>query len=116
VSAASTVPVLLGEVFRGSGYAGRGRRWRLRSPEATTIIEIDSPPKSRSVGVDIGLWVLQFGGSEPAGAMACPVVMHMENLPLDDNSDGLVVARAFDRGSDTPEHERLRAIRDRAGL
>ena len=114
LSVASTVPALFGEAFRASGYAGRGRRWRRRSAEATTIIEIDSPPKSRSVGIDIGVWVPQFGGSEPAAAMACPVVVHMENLLLDDTSDGLVVARTLDSGSDMPDYERLQTIRDRA--
>jgi hypothetical protein len=101
----------IGDVFHACGFAGRGRRWRRRTVDVTAIIEIDSPPVSRSVAIDIGVWTPALGGREPAGATHCPIVMHMDTLPpLKDASDAILLARALYTTSAMPEQERLLAI------
>lgn len=101
----------LGDVFRACGFAGGGRRWRRRTADVTTIIEIDSPPKSRSVAIDIGVWAPAFGDREPAGVTHCPILMHMETLPrLTDAGDPILLARALHTTSEMPEQERVLVV------
>lgn len=104
-----------GDVFHACGFAGRGRRWRRRIADVTAIIEIDSPPVSRSVAIDIGVWAPALGGREPAGATHCPILMHMESLPpLKDAGDPILLTRALYTTSDMPEQERLLVITSKA--
>ena len=104
-----------GDVFRACGFAGGSRRWRRRTADVTAIIEIDAPPKSRCVAVDIGVWAPAFGGREPAGATHCPILMHMETLPpLQDAGEPILLARALNTTSDMPEQERLLVITSKA--
>jgi hypothetical protein len=107
---AATICSALADVFRAEGFGGRGRRWKRRISDVITIIEIDSPPKSQSVAIDVGVWADAFGGDEPAGTIHCPLLMHMETMPLGDESDGLEIARAFDLRSEIPEEARLAVV------
>ena len=115
MSLESSLVTHFGDVFRARGFAGGGRRWRRQMGDVTAIIEIDSPPKSRSVAMDIGVWAPAFGGREPGGVTHCPILMHMETLPpLKDVSDPILLARALHTASDMPEQERLLVITSKA--
>lgn len=100
----------LGEVFRAHGFSGRGRRWKRRVSEVVTIIEIDSPPASRSVAIDVGVWAPIFGGDEPTGVTHSPLLMHMETMELADGVEPLDAARSFDLRSEMSDEERLGVV------
>jgi len=105
------VITLLREEFPPDLFTGRGRRWRARSEELLWVVDVDQMPHGRRLGLDIGLWPAVLGGDEPSRATDCPILVHVENLPLGESVERSNIIRTFDLDADVPDTERSSAIR-----
>jgi hypothetical protein len=102
---------LLGDALKAASLKGRGHRWRARLDELTWIVELDQLPHGRRLGINIGVWFKVLGHAEPARATDCPVLLHVENLPLDLELDRAVIIQSLDLDSNIGEGERADAVR-----
>lgn len=86
--------------------------WRWSSPELTWLIELDRSPHGERYGLDIGVDLQKLsaeaGASRPTD---CPLLVHLENLPVDPKLSKTDVLRAMDLTSDMPDTDREQTVR-----
>jgi hypothetical protein len=111
MTTASLMGSVLGDALKAASLRGRGHRWRTRRDELTWIVELDALPHGRRLGIDIGVWFKVLGQAEPARATDCPVLLHVENLPLDVDLDRADIIQSLDLDSSLDEDERAQAVR-----
>jgi hypothetical protein len=106
----SQVSSVLGDALTTASLKGSRHQWRARGDEIIWIVELDELPHGRQLGIDIGVWLKVLGSAEPARATDCPVLVHIENLPLLD-VDRAVILQSLDLDSSMGEAERTDAVR-----
>src|SRR6476620_7321726 len=74
---------LLREEMKKAGFVKRARTWFRGTSELLWIAQLDKSPYAERFSLDIGAALLQgSAGSPPVKAGDCPILMHLENLPL----------------------------------
>lgn len=110
MSDVQTVRGWVAEAFRSSEMRGRDAKWRLAGVGIQWVVEIDSLPYGRRLGVEIGLDLQDAAPRKKA--TECPILLHLPNLP---SVRELPVMKAFDLGSDLDEGRREQIVRSAAG-
>jgi hypothetical protein len=79
---------LLTEVLAKHGFTGDGRIWTRRTPGLRWIVELDRSPYAEKFSIEIGASLPRLvTGAEPVRASFCPLLVHLENLPLADPAE-----------------------------
>jgi hypothetical protein len=74
---------LLREEMKKAGFVKRARTWVRGTSELLWIAQLDKSPYAERFSLDIGAALLRdSAGSPPVKAGDCPILMHLENLPL----------------------------------
>ena len=98
--------------MEGAGMTRRRGVWRWSSPELTWLVELDRSPHGERYGLDIGVDVHKLsaegGASRPTD---CPLLVHLENLPVDSMMSKTDVLRVMDLSSDVRDADREMAVR-----
>jgi hypothetical protein len=74
---------LLRDEMAKAGFVKQARAWLRRTNELLWIVQLDRSPYGQRFSLDIGASLPQSSGiSPPVKAGDCPILMHLENLPL----------------------------------
>src|ERR1700730_14700978 len=74
---------LLREEMAKVGFIKQGRTWLRSTDELLWLVQLDRSPHGQRFSLDIGVALLGGpGNAVPDKAGDCPILVHLENLPL----------------------------------
>jgi hypothetical protein len=74
---------LLKEEMAKVGFVKQGRTWLRSTAELLWLVQLDRSPYGQRFSLDIGVALLKNSkDAAPAKAGDCPILVHLENLPL----------------------------------
>lgn len=95
----------------GSGLVGRGSTWRVSTPQLIWVLKLDRLPYGNQYGVDLGVHIEELGGSTSSLIPTdCPILLHLENIPLGDGLERTEIVRSLDLDADMPDEDRRSTI------
>jgi hypothetical protein len=74
---------LLKDVMTKAGFVKQGPAWVKSTDELLWMVQLDRSPYGERFSLDIGASLLSFSGTTaPVKVNDCPILIHLENLPL----------------------------------
>lgn len=112
VITAADLKSVFADAFEQAGMTSRRGTWRWSSPELTWLIELDRSPHGERYGLDLGV-SLNRGSvvGDPARPTDCPILMHLENLPISVDVTRADMIEALDLGSGLLDENRAGVLR-----
>lgn len=109
---AAELQAFLASTFESAGMTRRRGVWHWSSPELTWLIELDRSPHGERYGVDLGVDLHRLSASVGARRPTdCPLLVHLENLPVDPQISKTDVLRALDLTYEMPDADREKIVR-----
>ena len=94
-----------------AGLVGSGSTWRVSTPQLIWILHLDRLPYGHQFGVDLGVHIKGLGGSTASlRPTDCPILLHLENIPLSDGLERTEIVRSLDLDADMPDEDRRLTI------
>ena len=101
----------LARALKHEGFEGRGRNFRVVSPELTWMVQLESISRTSRAGIYVGVSPEALASvGPPARANDCPIVFVPESRGAPFGLDHWEVWQALDTASDVPDEVRRESV------